>query len=76
MTDDTRDIAITTQTELKGLTAKVDKLTMLVEGLRDEMTERKGAEKVAKWVIGLGSGTAGGLIAKFGTAMLGVPLPK
>ncbi len=76
MSDDTRDIAIRTQTEVAGLSAKVDKLTGLVEGLRDEMTERKGAEKLAKWVIGLGSGTAGGLIAKFGTAILGVPLPK
>ena len=76
MTDDTRDIAITTQTEVKGLTAKVDKLTSLVENLRDEMTERKGAERVAKWVIGIGSGTAGGLIAKFGTAIMGMPLPK
>lgn len=76
MSDDTRDIAIRTQTEVAVLSAKVDKLTGLVEGLRDEMTERKGAEKLAKWVIGLGSGTAGGLIAKFGTAILGVPLPK
>lgn len=76
MSDDTRDIAIRTQTEVAGLSTKVDKLTDMLESIRDEMTERKGAEKVAKWVIGLGSGTAGGLIAKFGTALMGMPLPK
>ena len=76
MGDDTRDIAIATQAKVEHLSAKVEKLTGLVESLKDDMTERRGAEKVARWLIAGGAGTASALVTKFGGAILGLPVPK
>lgn len=76
MGDDTRDIAIATRTEVANLSGQVAKLTLLVEKQIEESTERRGAERVARWLIAGGAGTASALVTKFGGAILGLPLPK
>lgn len=76
MSDDTRDIAIATRAEVKHLSEQVAKLTETVSDLKDTMTERRGAEKVARWIIGAVGGGAGALATKFGTALINTPLPK
>lgn len=76
MTDDTRDIAIATRAEVKHLSEQVVKLTETVSGLKDAMVERRGAEKVARWIIGGTAGGIGALITKFGAAIVNTPIPK
>jgi len=76
MTDDTRDIAIATRSDVQHLSKEVAKLTETVSGLKEAMVERRGAEKVARWIIGGTAGGVGALITKFGTALLNTPLPK
>jgi hypothetical protein len=40
------------------------------------MVERRGAEKVARWIIGGTAGGVGALITKFGAAIVNTPIPK
>lgn len=76
MSDDTRDIAIETRTEVKNLSTTVATLVARVEALQAALNERKGAEKLARWIVGGASGSlsAGAtmLVAKF----VGLPWPK
>lgn len=76
MSDSTRDIAIKTQTEVAQLRVEVSELKTVIGELKTDFNERKGTEKLAKWIIGLGSGVSGGLVAKLATALMGFPLPK
>lgn len=76
MGEETRDIAIQTRADLKNLSEQVAKLTGLVEDLNEAMTERRGAEKVARWLIAGGAGTASAIVTKFGGAIFGLPIPK
>jgi hypothetical protein len=74
--EDTRDIVIQTRADLKNLSERVVKLTDLVESMSTSMIERRGAEKVARWIIGLGGGVAGGVVAKFASFIFNIPLPR
>lgn len=47
MTDDTRDIALTTREDVKHLTEQVAKLVTSVDELRMDVAERRGMEKLA-----------------------------
>lgn len=76
MTEETRDIAIKTQARLDHLAEQVSKLTETVEGLKDAMTERRGAEKVARWIIGGTAGGIGALATKIGATFMSTPFPK
>lgn len=80
MSEDTRDIAIRTATKVEAVEKKLDEALIALEHVRIEMSERRGAEKVARWVIGLGSGTVAGsisaLLAKFGSLFFQAPFPR
>lgn len=72
--DNTRDIAVAAKSEIAHLTKVVEQLSRDVRSLCDEMNERRGIERAAKWVVGLGSGVTGAAIVKFGGWLGGVPL--
>lgn len=75
MADDTRDIAISTRQDVKNLTEKVDHLTGLVEGMHNDLVERRGVEKAAKWVVSAAGGAAGGLTV-IAAKMAGFSFPE
>ncbi len=81
MTEDTRDIAIRTATKVEAVEKKLDAALAALEEMRAENSERRGAERVARWIIGVSSGVLGGgtgaaALAKFGTFFAQAPLPK
>lgn len=72
----TRDIAIATREQVTQLRSDVAQLQKSMTSIEGALSERKGAERLAKIIIGLGGGISGGAMVKFGTALLGLPLPK
>jgi hypothetical protein len=74
--EDTRDIAIATKIKVDNIEDKLEKLTKTVGELRDDLHQRRGAERFAKWFIGGSSGVLGGVVAKFGHVFFNVPIPK
>ena len=76
MSDDTRDIAIATSTKVSQLEADMKTVLVKLNNMEISLSERRGAEKVARWVIGIGAGGVSALLTKFGGAILSAPLPK
>jgi len=78
--DDTRDIAIRTSTEVTQLRGDMTRVLSELEEVRTALAERRGAEQVARWLIGIASGTVAGsigaLLTKLSTAFMNTPLPK
>lgn len=76
MSDDTRDIAIETRAEVKSLNNTVEKLVARVEALHSDLNERRGAEKVARWIIGGASGSLSAGATIILSKMAGLPWPR
>jgi uncharacterized membrane protein YjjP (DUF1212 family) len=74
MTDNTRDIAIQVQSDLKHVADAVEALSRKVENLTEEMQQRKGAERLAKVLIGLGSGVSSAALVKLSSWIGVVPI--
>jgi hypothetical protein len=74
MTDNTRDIAIQVQSDLKHVADAVEALSRKVENLTEEMQQRKGAERLAKVLIGLGSGVSSAALVKFSSWIGAIPI--
>lgn len=72
--DDTRDITIATKTEVAQLRADVSDLKTSMKAIETALAERKGAEKVARWLVGISSGAMSATVVKYGGAILGFPL--
>lgn len=76
MADDTRDIAIQTRADVKHLSDQVADLVKVVAGLKDDLNERRGAEKLARalhTVFGGGIGAGAAIIL---SKLTGTPLPR
>lgn len=71
---DTRDIAIQTRADVQHLSAKVDHLVAAVDGLKEDLQQRRGAEKLARLLHTLAAGSVGAALVK-GASFLGM-LPK
>jgi hypothetical protein len=64
MNDDTRDIAIETRSEVRGLTRKVDDMAEKLDLLYEKSKEQDGMYKAGRLMIA-GIGFAGGAAATF-----------
>jgi len=71
---DTRDIAIQTRADVQHLSAKVDHLVVAVDGLKEDLQQRRGAERLARLLHTLAAGSIGAGLVK-AAAFLGA-LPK
>lgn len=74
--DNTRDIAIRTATEVTQLRADMQTVLNQLSDMKTAFAERRGAERVASWVIGLGGGAVGAAVTKFGAMVFNTPMPK
>jgi len=76
MSDDTRDIAIQTRADVKHISDELASIKTTMLELKADLSERKGAEKVARLIIGLGGGAAGAALTKFGAVLFNAPYPR
>ena len=64
------------ETKIDGLSTRIESMERTLGELRNDFQQRQGAEKIAKWLIGLGSGSlSAGVVAilsKFGAVGPGV----
>lgn len=76
MADDTRDIAIQTRADVKHLSDQVADLVRAVSSLKEDLNERKGAEKITRWIVGGASGSLGAGATILLSKLTGIPLPR
>ena len=76
MSDDTRDIAIETRSDVRQLRKAVDDLQDAMTELKDDLQQRKGMEKIVRGVYAFlgGAGGSGLIIAV--SKFTGIPLPR
>lgn len=72
--DDTRDIAIAVRAEVGHLKDEVTGLRSDVKALTEAHQQRIGAERIARWIIGLGGGATGAALIKAGSYIGGLPI--
>jgi len=76
MSEDTRDIAIATKTEVARLREDVREMRDEIAEFKRDLNERRGMEKLAGWMrttIGGGIGSGLTIVA---SKLMGLPLPK
>lgn len=64
MMDDTRDIAIRTATKVEAVENKLDKALTALDSLREDLQQRRGAEKLARTLHTILGGTVGAAMVK------------
>ncbi len=76
MSEDTRDIAIATKTEVARLREDVREMREEIAEFKRDLNERRGMEKLAGWIrTGLGGSLGSGLTI-LAYKFSGLPLPK
>lgn len=64
MVDNTRDIVIKTATEVKQITERLARMHVQLAQIQSHIDERRGAERIAKFVIGFSSGGVAAVATK------------
>lgn len=76
MSDDTRDIAIQTRADVKHLSDQVADLVKAVADLKEDLQQRRGAEKLAKIIHTIFGGGVGATVMFLFSKLTGIPLPR
>lgn len=72
MSEDTRDIVIRTATKVEQLHTDMAAVMAKMAEMEMALAERRGAERVARWLIGLSSGTVAGAVGAFVSKFAGL----